>query len=285
MRLLYGFLGVAFALALVLYPLLAVTFPEGAPPGFNGAPGAPGGNCTSCHFSFPLNSGTGSVSISAPETFTPGDTLTFTVAVDNTTEPLPDGFGPRQGFEVSVQVGEEIVGTLVIADTINTQFAGMDTSYVTHTFEGNQVAEWTVQWVAPADSVAPDAVTIYAAGNAGNGGQSFFGDYIYTDSTVVAKRTVATEGEAAPLAARIAAVYPNPFASAATVAYTLDRPMPVAVTLYDGLGRAVRVLAEGARGAGPHEVRLAAGGLPAGVYFVEVRTEVGSEVRPVTLVR
>ncbi len=285
MRFLYGLVGVAFALALVLYPMLAVTFPEGAPPGYNGAPGAPGGNCTSCHFSFELNSGTGSVSIDAPATFAPGETITFTVAVDNTTEPVPDGLGLRQGFEVSVQDGETIVGTLGLADTGNTQFASGDGNYVTHTEDGNQLSEWTVQWTAPADSVAPESVTIYAAGNAGNGGEGFFGDYIYTDSTVVTRRTVANEDEAAPLAARLEAVYPNPVTAAATVAFTLDRPRPVAVTLYDGLGRTVRVLSEGPRAAGPHTLRLATDGLPAGVYFVEVRTADGADLRPVTVVR
>ena len=45
----------------------------------------------------------------------------------------------------------------------------------------------------------------------------------------------------------------------------------VTVTLYDALGRAIRVLEDGTKGAGAHAVRVAAEGLAAGVYFVEVR--------------
>lgn len=285
MRLFYGFVGLAFALSLVLYPMLAVTFPTGAPPGFNGAPGG-NGDCTACHFSFAVNSGTGSVSIDAPATFMPGQTITLSVSVDNTTDPFPDGLGRQQGFELSVQdPGGNDVGTLVLVDTDNTQFASGDAAYVTHTFGGIQLDTWEVQWTAPLGTDAPDEVTFYVAGNAGNGGEGSAGDYVYTTSTTVMKTTVANEGEAAPLVARLDAVYPNPFASSATVAFTLARPMPVAVRLYDSLGRAVRVLAEGPRGAGAHELQVPAGDLPPGVYFVEVRTAEGTDVRPVTLAR
>ncbi len=182
MRLLYGFLGVALAFAFVLYPLMAVSYSTGAPAGFNGAPSA-NGNCTACHFSFPVNSGTGDVAINAPTTFVPGETITFTVSVDNTTPPLAGGTGRRQGFQVSVEDDGGDVGTLVIADPVNTQFASGDANYVTHTAAGNQRTSWTVRWTAPDD--APNAVTIYAAGNAGNGGDGPAGDYIYTDAAVM----------------------------------------------------------------------------------------------------
>ncbi len=280
MRLAYGFAGVLLALGFVLYPILAVSFSFGAPAGFNGAP-ASNGICTACHSSFELNSGTGSVSIDAPELFVPGETLTFTVTVVNTTPPLPDGVGSRQGFQVSAQLPDGThVGTL-LADDVVTKYADGDTRYVTHTTAGNQVATWTVMWTAPEE--APDEVTFYVAGNAGNGGDGSNGDYIYTDAVTVTRMTVANEGEAAPLAARIDAVYPNPFVETATVVYTLERAMPVTVTLYDGLGRAIRVIEEGTGGAGPHTARVERGGLAAGVYFVEVRTPEARLTRPLTL--
>ncbi len=284
MRLLYGFVGVALALALVLYPLMAVSFSFGAPPAFNGAPGG-NGDCRACHRSFDLNSGTGSVMIDVPATFAPGDTLTFTVSVDNTTEPDPDGVGRQQGFEVSVQDPDQSdVGTLGLVDDTVTQFADGEGRYVTHEEAGNTLTEWTVEWTAPAED-APDAVTFYVAGNAGNGDEGPDGDYIYTTTATVARASVASEDAAGPLVARLDAVYPNPSAGAATAAFTLDRPGPVTVTLYDGLGRTVRVLADGARAAGAHTVDVAADGLPSGVYFVEVRTAEGADVRPVTVAR
>ncbi len=284
MRLVYGFVGVVFTLALVLYPLMAVSFSSGAPPGFNGAPGG-NGNCTACHFSFDVNSGTGSVSIDAPKTFLPNQTISFTVSVDNTTDPFPDGAGSQQGFQVSVQDPDgNDVGTLVIADAANTRFADKEGLYVTHTSDGIQLDTWEVQWTADGPR-GPTEVTIYVAGNAGNGGEGPGGDYIYTASQTMTRMEVANEDEAAPLVARLDAVYPNPFASSATVVFTLERPMRVELTLYNGVGQAVQVLAQGTRAAGSHQVNVSAEELPAGVYFVEVRTAEGTDVRPITLVR
>src|SRR5690606_6773814 len=152
-------------------------------------------------------------------------------------------------------------GTLVLVDDVNTRFAS-DDRFVTHTSAGNQLDTWTVDWTAPED--APETVTIYAAGNAADGNFSPTGDYIYTASFTMQREGVANEPEATPLAARLDAVFPNPFVETATVAYALDRPMAVTLTLYDGVGRVVRVLEEGARGAGTHTVPVEAAGLAAG---------------------
>lgn len=286
MRLAYGFTGVLLTLGFVLYPLLAVSYSSGAPPTANGSPVsiASGGIgvCTACHFTYDLNEGDGSVTIDAPETFVPGATITFTVTVDNTTPPATE---PKQGFEVSVEDDEAVahVGTLVIVDDVNTRFASDEQDYVTHTTVGNQQTSWTVGWTAPDD--APETVTIYVAGNAANGNFSPTDDYIYTSSATLSRMTVASEDAAAPLVARVDAVYPNPFARRATVDYTLERPLPVTVTLLDGLGRVVRVLEEGVRSAGAHVVQVDAAGLADGIYFVEVRTPEARVARPVTVSR
>ena len=283
MRFVYGSAGILLALGFVLYPILAVSYSFGAPPTANGSPVslATGiGVCTACHISYELNSGTGSVTIDAPATFMPGETITFTVTVDNTTPPAPTS---RQGFQVSVEDDAAVahVGTLEIVDADNTRFASDEANYVTHTAAGNQQTSWTVSWTAPDDP--PENVTIYAAGNAANGNSSPTEDYIYTDAVTLQRSTVANEHEAAPLAARIDAVYPNPFVESARVTYTLERAVPVTVTIYDGVGRVVRVLDDGVHGAGTHAARVDAAGLAAGVYFVEIRTPEERMSRPLTL--
>jgi hypothetical protein len=63
------------------------------------------------------------------------------------------------------------------------------------------------------------------------------------------------------------AVFPNPAASHALVRYALPRESLVSLDLFDVSGRRVAVLAAGLRGEGAHEVRLARGGLAAGLYF------------------
>ena len=279
MRFIYGLAGVVLILAVVCYPVLVLSYSSGPLPGLSGGPSG-FGTCVQCHSSFPLDSGTGSVKITAPSTFVPGETIEFTITVDNTT-PL-SGTESRQGFEVSVEdyAAAAHVGTLVLVDT-TTQFAS-DT-YVTHNSDGNMRTSWTVGWTAPED--APETVTIYAAGNAANFDGGPFGDYIYTDSLTMARVAVANEDEAQPAAARLGSAFPNPFAAATNLTYTLDRPMAVTVTLYDGVGRVVRVLEEGARGVGTHPVEVSGAGLAAGTYFVQLRSEEGAEVRALTLSR
>lgn len=286
MRLVYSIAAVLLTLGIVFYqPPMAVSSSSGANPLFNGSPVslANGGSlCTACHSSFDPNEGTGSVTIDAPSTFMPGETITFTVTVENTTPPVGT---PKQGFQVSVEddAAVEHAGTLVIVDDENTRFSSGEQDYVTHRSAGNEQTTWTVGWTAPAD--APESVTIYAAGNAANGDFSLGGDYIYTASATLARSGVANEEDATPLVARVEAIYPNPFVRAATVDYVLESATPVTVTLYDGLGRAIRVLDEGAKGAGTHTAQVRGEGLAAGVYFVEVRTPESVTTRPLTVAR
>jgi len=286
MRLVYSSAAVLLTLGFVFYqPPMAVSNSSGSQPLFNGSPVTleeGGALCTACHFSFAPNEGTGSVTIDAPSTFMPGETITFTVTVDNTTPPVGT---PKQGFQVSVEddAAVEHAGTLVIVDDENTRFSSGEQQYVTHTTAGNAQTTWTLGWTAPVD--APESVTIYAAGNAANGNFSPTGDYIYTTSATISRSSVANEDEASPLVARVEAIYPNPFVHAATVDYVLEQATPVTVTLFDGLGRTIRVLDEGTKAAGSHTAQVRGEGLAAGVYFVEVRTPEAVTTRPLTVAR
>jgi hypothetical protein len=84
--------------------------------------------------------------------------------------------------------------------------------------------------------------------------------------------------------------YPNPFNPATTIPFTLAGPARVRLTVYDALGRKVRVLADGDRPAGPHGVTWDgrdAGGTPvgSGVYFVELDTGGLVESRKVVIAK
>lgn len=82
-------------------------------------------------------------------------------------------------------------------------------------------------------------------------------------------------GEAAPAVLRAA---PNPFTSQTTVRFALPDQAPVRLGVYDVRGRLVSALADGILPAGPHEIAWngrTTGGeeVPAGVYFLRLRTE------------
>jgi sugar lactone lactonase YvrE len=82
---------------------------------------------------------------------------------------------------------------------------------------------------------------------------------------------------------------PNPFRAATRITYTLPRPMPVTLRIYDVLGRTVRTLVERVEAAGTHEVAWDGRGddgrtLAAGLYLYALRGADGRAVQRVTLV-
>jgi uncharacterized protein YkwD len=156
---------------------------SGPPDAYAGAPGE--SNCTSCHGSFPVNSGGGTLTIDAPAMFWSGTTLDITVTLKQTGQ-------SEYGFEVTVLDGaNQPVGELVVTDAVRTQksTAGTGREYLKHTIDGitpnlANGSEWSFQWVASGNVTGP--VTFYAAGNAANGNSSTSGDFIYTASAAVA---------------------------------------------------------------------------------------------------
>lgn len=66
-------------------------------------------------------------------------------------------------------------------------------------------------------------------------------------------------------------VYPNPFNSAATIAYFLPEKTAVKVSVLDILGRQVQVMDFGVQSAARHEMRFDGSSLASGTYFVNVQ--------------
>ncbi|MCI0511828.1 T9SS type A sorting domain-containing protein [candidate division KSB1 bacterium] len=69
--------------------------------------------------------------------------------------------------------------------------------------------------------------------------------------------------------------YPNPFNALTCIAYTLQYPAHVRLSIYDLLGRNVALLVNDDQPAGPHQVTWKAHGLSSGLYYY--RLEVGGQ--------
>jgi hypothetical protein len=163
-----------FILPLLALPAWAMAFSAGPLNGYTGAPGEE--NCTYCHWTNPVNSGDGLLSLSGPPTFRAGQTYTLTVQ-------LQDPGQQRWGFEAT-SLG---MGSCAMTDAVQTQIeseAGVQ--YVKHTSAGTHFGtpdgpvSWSFDWTAPA--LPPLSVTFYVAGNAANGSETEEGDYVYTTS-------------------------------------------------------------------------------------------------------
>lgn len=155
-------------------------FSAGPPAGYTGAPGEEPEACAECHV--PPDAGTGTISISAPQTYVPGQTYPITVTQSN-----PDPTRRRWGFQLTVlDTSDEKAGELQnpndLTQVLNNQGPGGRRQYIEHTAAGTFIgqtsgASWTFNWTAPAEDIGP--VTFYTAGNQANNDGNTSGDYIY----------------------------------------------------------------------------------------------------------
>lgn len=158
----------------------------GPSPTFSGATGE--ANCTACHGSFPVNSGTGNITISGvPKRYTPGQEIPVTVRVSQED-------AVRYGFQMTaIDSDGNKIGTYTLPSTVpsplelETGFVGLsERQYIQHTSNGVTPTEfgsksWTFTFTAPAQRSGK--IRFFAAGNGADGGGGTSGDYIYTTST------------------------------------------------------------------------------------------------------
>src|SRR6185369_1763122 len=167
-------------------------FSAGPPAGYTGAPLEEPEACAECHV--PPDAGTGRISITAPQTYVPGQTYPITVTHTNA-----DPTRLRWGFELTVldNASDEKAGDLQNNDSttqvLNNTGPNSARQYIEHTAGGTFIgqqngASWTFNWTAPATDVGP--VTFYAAGNQANNDGNTSGDYIY--KTFVASAPAST---------------------------------------------------------------------------------------------
>ncbi|MDK9698555.1 MAG: hypothetical protein OEM52_00195 [bacterium] len=153
-------------------------------------------NCTECHDSNPLNSGTASISvIGLPDFYYPGETYTVQMQLQQTGQ-------SRWGFELTSlkETNYQQAGSLNVTAPVFTQLSvgvGNDPDYLKHTTTGtfqnsfNGPVYWNFSWTAP--TAGSDTVGFYLAMNAANGDESNRNDYIYTRQYFIPEATTPTE--------------------------------------------------------------------------------------------
>lgn len=79
--------------------------------------------------------------------------------------------------------------------------------------------------------------------------------------------------------------YPNPFNPETTIEYTMQQAGQVELSLYDMMGRKIRVLDLRRVAAGTHSVRVDAADLPSGVYIYRLKSSEGVLTKKLTLIK
>lgn len=172
----------------VAVPLLILARSEGVAPGHTG--GFSDRTCaiSGCHVSS-VNPSGGSITIDAPRTYVPGQTVPIRVTIqDSAAGRSRWGFQLTARFENGQQAGRFEAGRSVIVNSV----AGV--RYASHrnaVVQPDSAFTYTVNWTAPADDSRGNVI-FNAAGNAANGRGSEFGDRIFTTQRVSEAHSGAT---------------------------------------------------------------------------------------------
>ncbi len=158
---------------------------SGPTPSNTGAPAE--ANCTACHSEFPVNSGTGSVSIGAiPANYKAGQAIPISVTTSQADAVI-------YGFQMTaIDSRGRKVGTFTFPTQSPAQMQiaqgiveGNNRDYIFHTVDGIIPTQfgsktWNFTWTAPSQRAGK--VRFYVAGNSANSDATTGGDYIYTTS-------------------------------------------------------------------------------------------------------
>jgi hypothetical protein len=249
---------------------LVFGFSGGPPDGKAGDPPAMN-NCTQCHTSFPVNSGSGTLNVITLTTYEPG--AAYSVAVE-----LTDPDAERWGFELIAMDGDNNpTGTIELLQPTRTQLSG---GYIKQTSTGTDPGQtgsdqWSFNWFAP--EAGTGDVTFYVAGNAANGNFSTSGDRIYTNTFVMTEFVNEVTEQfitVAPTEWQLAKVYPNPFNGQVTVELNAASLANTNVGIYDLLGRLVTTLHQGELAPGQYLLSWQPSG-SAGTYFLRAANDQG----------
>ena len=79
--------------------------------------------------------------------------------------------------------------------------------------------------------------------------------------------------------------YPNPFNPKTTISYILKESGHIKLTVYDRLGREVKVLVDETQGPGTHTVEFDGSNYPSGIYFYRIKMNDKIEVKKMILAK
>ncbi|MCX7836219.1 MAG: T9SS type A sorting domain-containing protein [bacterium] len=251
-------------------------------------------NCTSCHNSFPLNSGNGSLQlIGQPIStgyYTPNTQYQLSVV-------LEDPGQTRWGFELtsfsqantSVQMGSfgtiQGVQTVQISDNPSTMWDYVkQTSQGAYTGQPNGPVSWPFMWTAPAEGSG--TVVFSFAGNAANNNRGTSGDYIYYSSVTIQELVNSIKLEPVIVHSYdLFSAYPNPFNPTTTFRVKAPKAGFAELVVYNMNGQPLQTVYRGFLSTQPNEIRFNASDLSSGTYIARLQGEGFAQTLKLTLTK
>lgn len=103
---------------------------------------------------------------------------------------------------------------------------------------------------------------------------------IWTTSAILS-----TDKQPLPHAYTLGQNYPNPFNPSTAIPFTLAKRERISMKVYDRQGRLVKVLFDGVKEQGEHELSFASSDIPSGTYFYTLETSTQTETRKMVIVK
>lgn len=244
-----------------------------APPGYTGA--TTGQTCRTCHGGNPLNAnGGGSVVISGlPETYTPGTTYNFSVAITH-------GSADRKqwGFAVKA-VGSTGTSTGTFSSLNNNAkllSGGEEIGHKIAPFqEGATYTFNNLQWTAPSSPLSTEqTVTFYVVGNAANGGGDN-GDFIYTSTTPITQQT-SNLNESIPEIDKWVVLSA---ANTPTIQIVMKKSAVLQAAIYSVGGQELERISAKQLGSGQHKLQFSKVNLASGTYIISLMSNNRKETK------
>jgi hypothetical protein len=225
-----------------------------------------------------------SVRIIGPSSVRQSDTATYILAIAK-------GPAISGGCDIATSRGSVITTPLDTFLRRTEQFPGAGfelTHKAPKPFSGDTL-KFIFRYVAPSTPNVVD--TIFANGNSTNNDISSDNDkWNFATNFLVSITTTGVNSNSTLVADDFVLYqnYPNPFNPETKISYSLTRSGNVSLRVYDATGKTVANLVNNEfRGAGEFELKFNAAsyGLNSGVYFYELRTQSGSTVKKMLLVK
>ncbi|HEV2131457.1 MAG TPA: choice-of-anchor V domain-containing protein [Longimicrobiaceae bacterium] len=170
------------AVAFLWAPVLAVAYSDRPPAAHTGGFEEP--TCHACHFDQPLDDPAGAVALQGvPSDYSTEESYRLTLLLTRA-EMARGGFQLATRFAEGERAGQQ-AGTLRALDERVQVIEQGGILYAHQTRAGTSLdasgtARWTLEWTPPEEGSG--AVVLHLVGNAANGDDSAFGDFIYTHS-------------------------------------------------------------------------------------------------------
>jgi hypothetical protein len=187
---------------------------------------------------------------------------------------FPSGFWSARGGDFTASASAAIV-----ADDVGSYTWGSTDMLVADVQAWLDTPEENFGWILIGNEISSQSARRFRSREAGD-------EAVRPKLRIEYESTVGIEetGEL-PSIVRVGSTYPNPFRQQTSIEFELSESSPVAIEVFDALGRRVESLGGGVYPAGRHTARFEANSRPAGVYFF--RLGVGESViyRQIVLLR